>query len=124
MDVKFNMVKMMSFVTCILLLLEERSTGSQDEDPREEARAGACTHLIIVHQLLLYHLHGIHLVVLLQSDQEDFGVAPTPNDPDQVKILQPEPLRYFDSIHPIDNWLEVLRTGEKVQNNKTPPRRG
>lgn len=66
------------------------------------------SHLVVMDQLLLYHLHGIDLVVLLQPYQQDLGVAPAPNDPDQVEVLQPEPLRYLDPVHPVDDWLEVL----------------
>lgn len=72
------------------------------------------SHLVVMDQLLLYHLHGIDLVVLLQPYQQDLGVAPAPDDPDQVEVLQPEPLRYLDPVHPVDDWLEVLIGVDKM----------
>ena len=75
------------------------------------------SHLVVMDQLLLYHLHGIDLVVLLQPHQQDLGVAPAPDDPDQVEVLQPEPLRYLDPVHPVDDWLEVLMGVDKMRGS-------
>lgn len=76
-------------------------------------------------KLLLYHLHGVNLVIFLQPHQEDLGVASAPDDSDEVEVLQPQPLRDFDPIHPIDDRLKVLGRGPEkgggtmCQNPKT-----
>lgn len=86
---------------------------------------GSCAYLIIMDKLLLYHLHGVNLVIFLQPHQEDLGVASAPDDSDEVEVLQPQPLRDFDPIHPIDDRLKVLGRGPEkgggtmCQNPKT-----
>lgn len=62
-------------------------------------------------KLLLYNLHGVDLVVFLQPHQEDLGIASAPDDSDEVEVLQPQPLRDFDPIHPIDDRFKVLGRG-------------
>lgn len=80
-----------------------------------------CAYLIVVDELLLHHLHGVNLVVFLQPHQEDLGIASTPDDSDEVKVLQPQPLRDFDPIHPIDDRLKVLgRDPEKGGGHHLP----
>ena len=71
-------------------------------------------YLVVVDKLLLYHLHGVNLVVFLQPHQEDLGIASTPDDSDEVEVLQPQPLRDFDPIHPIDDRLKVLGRGPEM----------
>lgn len=85
---------------------------------------GPCTHLVVMDKFLLYHLHGIDLVILLQPHQEDLGIAPTPDDSDEVEVLQPQPLRDFDPIYPVDDRLKVLGRPERAggtigQNSRT-----
>lgn len=77
--------------------------------PATAGASGRGADLVVVDQLLLHHLHGVHLVALLQPHQQNLGVAAAPDDPDQVEVLQPEPLRDLDSVHPVDDRLEVLR---------------
>lgn len=72
------------------------------------------SHLVIVDQLLLHHLHGVHLLVLLQPDQKHLGVAAAPDDPDQIKVPQAESqtLGQLDAVDAVHHRFDVLQGAE------------
>lgn len=95
------------------VMISSYTATSPNTDTLDPTRhfGGTCAYLIVMDKLLLYHLHGVNLVVFLQPHQEDLGIASTPDDSDEVEILQPQPLRDLDPIHPIDDRLKVLGQG-------------
>lgn len=65
-------------------------------------------YLIVMDQLFLHHLHGVNLFVLLESDQQHLSITAPPNDPDQVKVPQTEPLRDLNPLDTVHHCLQIL----------------
>lgn len=47
-------------------------------------------YLIIVHQLLLHHLHGVDAVCLFETHQQHLGVAAPADHSEQVEVYKPQ----------------------------------
>lgn len=67
-------------------------------------------------QLFLHHLHGVHLVVLLQAHQQNFGVAASSDHSDQLKVRQTQSqiLGQLHAADAIDHRADVLQVSKRV----------
>lgn len=74
------------------------------------------SYLIIVDQLFLHHLHCIHLLILLQTHQQNFGVAASSDHPNQFKVgqTQNQSLWQLNATDAVHHCTDVLQQSNRM----------